>query len=136
MAQAPAAAPPPYTGGMLALLTFVLAMANLMEVIDLTIANVAIPTITGDLAVAPNQGAWVITSYTVASAITVPLTGWLAQRVGQVRLYSLAIACFTVASALCGLATSLSMLVSFRVLQGAVAGFQTFQEALYLSRQI
>jgi DHA2 family multidrug resistance protein len=122
MAEAPAA-PPQYTGGMLALLTFVLAMANLMEVIDLTIANVAIPTITGDLAVAPNQGAWVITSYTVANAITVPLTGWLAQRVGQVRLYSLAIAFFTLASFLCGLATSLSMLVTFRVLQGAVAGF-------------
>jgi DHA2 family multidrug resistance protein len=120
--QAPAS-PAPYTGAMLALLTFVLALANMMEVIDLTIANVAIPTITGDLAVAPNQGAWVITSYTVASAITVPLTGWLAQRIGQVRLYALAIACFTAASALCGLATSLPMLVSFRVLQGGVAGF-------------
>ena len=115
--------PPQYSRGMLALLTFVLALANLMEVIDLTIANVAIPTITGDLAVAPNQGAWVITSYTVASAITVPLTGWFAQRFGQVRMYSLAIAFFTMASALCGLSTSLQMLVSFRVVQGAVAGF-------------
>jgi DHA2 family multidrug resistance protein len=122
-ASPPASPPAPYTGAALALLTFVLAMANLMEVLDLTIANVAIPTITGDLAVAPNQGAWVITSYAVANAITVAMTGWFAQRFGQVRLYAFMIACFTTASLLCALATSLPMLVTFRVLQGAAAGF-------------
>jgi DHA2 family multidrug resistance protein len=118
-----AAAPQPYRGAMLVVLTFVLAMANLMEVLDLTIANVAIPTITGDLAVAPSQGAWVITSYAVANAITVPMAGWFALRFGQVRMYALAIAVFTSASLLCGLSASLAQLVSFRVLQGAAAGF-------------
>ena len=117
------AAPRPYTGGMLALLTFVLAMANMMEVLDLTIANVSLPTITGDLAVATNQGAWVITSYAIANAITVPMTGWFAQRFGQVRVFTSAIALFTAASFLCALSTSLEMLIAFRILQGAVAGF-------------
>src|ERR1700682_2917222 len=123
-AEPPAApaAPPPFTGGQLALLTFVLAMANMMEVLGLTIANVSIPTIAGDLGVAPNQGTWVLTSYTVANAITVPITGWLAGRFGQVRIFAGAIALFTLASALCGLAQSLQMLVAFRVAQGAVAG--------------
>jgi MFS transporter, DHA2 family, multidrug resistance protein len=118
-----APAPRPYSGGMLALLTFVLAMANMMEVLDLTIANVSIPTITGDLAVSPNQGTWVITSYAIANAITVPMTGWFAQRYGQVRVFTLAIALFTGASLLCALSTSLEMLIAFRILQGAVAGF-------------
>jgi len=108
---------------MLWFLTFVLAIANMMEVIDLTIANVAIPTITGDLAVAANQGAWIITSYAVANAITVPLAGWFAQRFGQVRMYAVMIACFTAASLLCALAASLETLITFRVLQGAAAGF-------------
>ena len=132
--QAERAAPQPYTGAMLALLTFVLAMANMMEVLDLTIANVAIPTITGDLGVAPTQGAWVITSYAVANAITVPMAGWFAGRFGQVRMYALAIAVFTFASFLCGLSTSLAMLISFRVLQGAAAGFMVpLSQALLLA---
>jgi DHA2 family multidrug resistance protein len=134
MQQPARAAPQPYTGGMLALLTLVLAMANMMEVLDLTIANVAIPTITGDLAVAPTQGAWVITSYAVANAITVPMAGWFAGRFGQVRMYASAIAVFTFASFLCGLSSSLSMLVSFRVLQGAAAGFMVpLSQALLLA---
>jgi len=116
-------APAPYTGGMLWFLTFVLAIANMMEVIDLTIANVAIPTITGDLGVAANQGAWIITSYAVANAITVPLSGWFATRFGQVRMYALMIAGFTLSSLLCALAGSLEVLVVTRVLQGAAAGF-------------
>ena len=126
--------PQPYTGLTLAFLTFVLSMANVMEVLDLTIANVAIPTITGDLAVAPSQGAWVITSYAVANAITVPLAGWFAGRFGQVRIYATMIACFTGASLLCALAGSLEMLVAFRVLQGAAAGFMVpLSQALLLS---
>jgi DHA2 family multidrug resistance protein len=122
---APAASPgpAPFTGGRLALLTFVLAMANMMEVLDITIANVSIPTIAGDLGVSPNQGTWVLTSYTVANAITVPITGWLAGRLGQVRVFASAIALFTTASACCGLAQSLEMLIAFRIVQGAVAGF-------------
>ena len=128
------AAPQPYTGLTLAFLTFVLSMANVMEVLDLTIANVAIPTITGDLAVAPSQGAWVITSYAVANAITVPLAGWFAGRFGQVRVYASMIAFFTGASLLCAFATSLKMLVACRVLQGAAAGFMVpLSQALLLS---
>ena len=123
MASPTRPAPAPYTGGMLWLLTFVLAMANMMEVIDLTIANVAIPTITGNLGVSPTQGAWIITSYAVANAITVPLAGWVAGRFGQVRIYAVMIAGFTLSSLLCGLSTSLEMLITSRVLQGACAGF-------------
>ena len=123
MASTPSSAPAPYTGAMLWFLTFVLAMANMMEVIDLTIANVAIPTITGNLGASPTQGAWIITSYAVANAITVPMAGWFAQRFGQVRMYAVMIAAFTACSLLCALATSLPMLVASRVLQGAAAGF-------------
>jgi DHA2 family multidrug resistance protein len=104
-------------------LTLILALANLMEVLDITIANVSIPSITGELGAAPSQGAWIITSYAVANAITVPITGWLAERIGQVRLFVTAIVLFTISSFLCAMATSLPMLITFRVIQGAVAGF-------------
>ncbi len=112
-----------FSAGELTLLTIVLAMANLMEVLDISIANVSIPTISGDLGVSANQGTWVITSYTVANAITVPITGWLSTRFGQVRVFATAIALFTVASLMCGLASSLEFLIAFRLIQGAVAGF-------------
>lgn len=114
---------PYYTGAMRVVLTFILAMANLMEVLDITIANVSIPSITGELGAAPSQGAWIITSYAVANAITVPITGWLADRIGQVRLFTTAIVLFTVSSFLCAMSVSLPMLIFFRVVQGAVAGF-------------
>ncbi len=125
MAGAERGAGPPYpyyTGGMRIVLTLMLAMANLMEVLDITIANVSIPAITGELGAAPSQGAWIITSYAVANAITVPITGWLADRVGQVRLFVTAIVLFTASSFLCAISVSLPMLIAFRVLQGAVAG--------------
>src|SRR5471030_2346445 len=105
------------------LLTLLLAMATFMQVLDLTIANVSLPAITGDVGAATSQGAWVITSYAVANAITVPLTGWLSDRYGQARLFASATALFTLASFLCGLAWTLPMLISARVLQGAMAGF-------------
>src|SRR5438270_9130302 len=93
---------------------FVLAMANFMSVLDLTIVNVAVPHIAGSLAVSPNQGTWVITSYAVAEAITVPLSGWVAARFGAVRVFVTAAALFGLFSMLCGFAPSLSMLVVFR----------------------
>jgi DHA2 family multidrug resistance protein len=99
-----------------------LALANFMVVLDTTIANVSVPNIAGGLAVSPDQGAWVITSYAVAEAITVPLTGWLAQRFGAVKVFCVAMAGFGVCSALCGLAPSLPMLVVFRILQGLSGG--------------
>ena len=105
------------------LLTLLLAMATFMQVLDLTIANVSLPAITGDLGAATSQGAWVITSYAVANAITVPLTGWLSDRYGQARIFAIATALFTLASFLCGLSWTLPMLITARVLQGAMAGF-------------
>jgi MFS transporter, DHA2 family, multidrug resistance protein len=109
-------------GGALFGTIFLLALANFMAVLDLTIVNVAVPHIAGSLAVSPNEGTWVITSYAVAEAITVPLTGWLAARFGAVRVFVTAVACFGLFSLLCGFAPSLSWLVVFRVLQGFSGG--------------
>ncbi len=109
-------------GFALAAAIFVLATANFMAILDLTIVNVAVPHIAGALAVSPNEGTWVITSYAVAEAITVPLSGWLAARFGAVRVFVVAAIGFGVFSTLCGFAPSLSMLVVFRVLQGLAGG--------------
>jgi len=108
--------------GMLALFTIAVAFSTFMEVLDTSIANVAVPTIAGNLAVAANQGTWVISSYGLAAAIVVPLTGWIAKRFGEVRTFICSVLLFTVASSLCGFATSLPMLVAFRFLQGLVSG--------------
>ena len=112
----------PISGPFLAIAGFLLALANFVVVLDTTIANVSVPNIAGGLAVSPSQGTWVITSYSVAEAITVPLTGWLAQRFGTVRVFCVAMMSFGVCSALCGLASSLGALVLFRVLQGLSGG--------------
>jgi MFS transporter, DHA2 family, multidrug resistance protein len=120
----PATAPaqPCLKGSALALGTLALSLATFMNVLDTSIANVAIPAIAGDLGVSPDQGTWVITSFAVANAISMPLTGWLTRRIGQVRLFAASTLLFVVASFLCGLAPSIGMLVAFRALQGAVAG--------------
>ncbi|MHA3891115.1 DHA2 family efflux MFS transporter permease subunit [Acinetobacter sp. GXMZU3951] len=109
-------------GGRLMLAAFVLALANFMVVLDMTIANVSVPHITGSLAVSSSQGTWVITSYAVAEAICVPLTGWLAGRFGTVRLFIISLIGFTTFSVLCGLSTSLEMLVFCRIGQGLFGG--------------
>lgn len=109
-------------GGRLILAAFVLALANFMVVLDMTIANVSVPHITGSLAVSSSQGTWVITSYAVAEAICVPLTGWLAGRFGAVRLFVISLTGFTVFSVLCGLSNSLAMLVICRIGQGLFGG--------------
>jgi DHA2 family multidrug resistance protein len=101
---------------------FVLALANFMAILDMTIVNVAVPHIAGSLAVSPNEGTWVITSYAVAEAITVPLTGWLAGRFGAVRVFFVAASGFAFFSMLCGFSDSLSMLIVFRILQGLSGG--------------
>ena len=119
----PAYVPPaPLEGGALVLGTLVLSLATFMNVLDSSIANVSIPAIAGDFGVSPNQGTWVITSFAVSNAISVPLTGWLTQRFGMVRLFTLSIALFVIASLLCGLAPNLGLLILFRVIQGLVAG--------------
>ena len=112
----------PLTGASLVAAGALLAVANFMVVLDTTIANVSVPSIAGALAVSPAQGTWVITSYAVAEAITVPLTGWLAQRFGTVRVFCLAMAGFALFSFLCGFAPTLPALVALRVLQGVCGG--------------
>ena len=112
----------PLQGGALAILTLALSLATFMLVLDSTIANVAIPTIAGDLGASSSQGTWVITSFGVANAISIPITGWLAKRFGEVRLFLISTLLFVLASWLCGISHSLEMLIVFRVLQGAVAG--------------
>ena len=113
---------PAITGFKLALLTLGVSLAVFMNILDTSIANVAIPTIAGDLAISPNQGTWVITSFTVTLAIAVPLTGWLARTFGEVRLFLWATSLFSLFSLLCGFAPNLGTLVFFRVLQGVTAG--------------
>ncbi|MGQ3084330.1 MAG: DHA2 family efflux MFS transporter permease subunit [Hydrogenophaga sp.] len=112
----------PLKGSQLVLGTIALSLATFMNVLDTSIANVSIPAIAGDKGVSPAQGTWVITSFAVANASSVPLTGWLTQRFGQVRLFTMSVLLFVVASWLCGLAPNIGTLIAFRVLQGLVAG--------------
>ena len=113
---------PPLSGMSLALLTVALPLATFMQVLDTTIANVSLPTIAGNLGASASQGTWVITSYSVANAIVLPVTGWLGRRIGEARLFLWSTALFAASSFLCGIATDLTLLVLFRVVQGAVGG--------------
>jgi DHA2 family multidrug resistance protein len=117
-----ASAPAPLIGWQFALGTFAVALATFMNVLDSSIANVAIPTLSGDLGVSVDEGTWVITVFSAANAVSIPLTGWLTQRVGQVKLFVAAILLFVLSSAACGLAPNLTVLLAARVVQGAVAG--------------
>jgi len=121
MAQ-PQVTHPPLTGVQLVIGTIAVSLAVFMNVLDTSIANVSIPTISGDLGVSSDQGTWVITSFAVANAISVPLTGWLTERLGQVRLFLASIVLFVVSSWMCGLSPTLPFLLFSRVIQGAVAG--------------
>ncbi|HKT84552.1 MAG TPA: DHA2 family efflux MFS transporter permease subunit [Novosphingobium sp.] len=112
----------PLTGVRLVVAGFVLAMANFIVVLDTSIANVSVPHIAGGLAVSVSSGTWVITSYAVAEAICVPLTGWLAGRFGTLRVFLFSLVGFGIFSALCGISGTLSMLVLFRVGQGFCGG--------------
>jgi DHA2 family multidrug resistance protein len=112
----------PLSGSALMLGTLALSFATFMNVLDTSIANVSIPAISGDLGVSSSQGTWVITSFGVANAIAVPLTGFITQRFGAVKVFLASTLLFVLFSLLCGLASSLDMLILFRVLQGASAG--------------
>lgn len=114
--------PAPLQGGQLALGALILAMANFLAVLDTTIANVSVSNIAGSLGTSTSQGTYVITSYAVAEAISVPLTGWLASRFGAVRVFATCFILFGLLSILCGMATSMNMLVLFRVLLGLSGG--------------
>jgi len=97
-------------------------LATFMEVLDTSIANVALPHISGSLSAGADESTWVLTSYLVSNAIVLPLSGWLSSLVGRKRFYMMCVALFTVSSFLCGLAPSLGVLVLFRILQGAGGG--------------
>ncbi len=113
---------PPLEGAARVWGTVALSAATFMNVLDSSIANVSLPAISGDLGVSTTQGTWVITSFAVANAIAVPLTGFMTQRFGQVRLFMASVILFMVASLLCGLAPNMTTLIAFRALQGFVAG--------------
>src|ERR1700730_10826200 len=114
--------PPSLGGGMLCTAGIVLALSNFVAVLNITIANVTVPNIARAPGAGSSQGRWVITSYAVAEAITAPLTGWLSGRCGPVRLFCIAVVLFGLCSLLCGLSTSLPMLLGMRVLQGMAGG--------------
>ncbi|MDE2354054.1 MAG: MFS transporter, partial [Betaproteobacteria bacterium] len=100
------------------LITVSVMAATIMQALDSTIANVALPKMQGTLSATQDQMAWVLTSYIVAAAIMIPLTGWLAQRFGRKPVFLISVVGFTITSALCGIATSLPEIVLFRLLQG------------------
>ncbi|MBN8888099.1 MAG: DHA2 family efflux MFS transporter permease subunit [Rudaea sp.] len=104
------------------LTTIGLSLAVFMQVLDTTIANVSLPTIAGNLGASADQATWVITSFAVSNAIALPLTGFLTRRFGEVKLFVATTLLFVFASFLCGIAQSMSMLILFRAIQGAVAG--------------
>ncbi|TIR45293.1 MAG: multidrug efflux MFS transporter, partial [Mesorhizobium sp.] len=100
------------------LITVALMLATVMQALDTTIANVALPTMTGDLGASPDNINWVLTSYIVAAAVMTPVTGWLADRLGRKELFLASVVGFTIFSMLCGMAWSLETMVLFRLLQG------------------
>ena len=118
----PDALPPPLSGAKLALAALVLGLANFLVLLDSTIANVSLAHISGSLGVSTTQGTWIITSYAVAEAIVVPLTGWLAARFGTMRAFTFSLGGFTLFSALCGLSHTLGLLIACRVAQGICGG--------------
>src|SRR5450755_2287981 len=103
------------------LITISVMVASIMQALDATIANVALPRIQGSLSSTQDQIVWVLTSYIIATAIMLPLSGWLSEKIGRKRMFLLSIGGFTVASMACGIATSLPEIVLFRLLQGIAA---------------
>src|ERR1700750_2341260 len=99
-------------------ITISIMLATVMNSLDTTIANVALPHIQGSISASSDEISWVLTSYIVAAAIMTPLSGWLSDRVGRKRIFLISIAGFTAASMLCGIANSLVEIVLFRLLQG------------------
>src|ERR1700692_2179391 len=104
------------------LIAMTVMLATFMEVLDTSVANVALPHIAGSMSATPEEATWVLTSYLVANAIILPMTGWLATQFGRKRLLIISVTGFTISSFLCGLAPSLTMLILFRCFQGAFGG--------------
>jgi DHA2 family multidrug resistance protein len=115
------------------LIAVAVMFATFMEVLDTTVVNVSLPHIAGSLSATIDEATWVLTSYLVANAIILPMTGWLASRFGRKRLLMLSVVGFTASSFLCGLAPSLPMLIMFRIMQGATGGaMQPLSQAVLL----
>src|SRR5215471_15038425 len=107
--------------------------ATFMEVLDTTVVNVSLPHIAGNLSATIDESTWVLTSYLVANAIVLPMTGWLARTFGRKRLLMASVSGFTLSSLLCGLAPNLAFLVAFRLIQGATGGaMQPLSQAVLL----
>src|ERR671919_677177 len=123
MASAPDVATHPLPFGQRIIVTIGVMMAVLLQVLDTTIANVALPHMQASLSASQDTINWVLTSYIVASAIALPISGWLADKVGRKRLLLISVVVFTAASVLCATATSLSEMVLFRALQGVGGAF-------------
>src|ERR1700679_3396336 len=104
------------------LIAVVVALAAFMEVLDTSIANVALPYMAGNLGASNDQSTWVLTSYLVSNAIILPISGWLASTLGRKRFFMSCLSVFTVISLLCSIAASLGFFLFFRVLQGAGGG--------------
>jgi DHA2 family multidrug resistance protein len=104
------------------IIAITVTLATFMEVLDTSVANVALPHIAGSLSAGQDESTWVLTSYLVSNAIVLPMSGWFSQLLGRKRFYMLCVALFTISSFLCGIAPNLSMLIFFRVLQGAGGG--------------
>ena len=104
------------------LIAVTVMLATFLEVLDTSVANVALPHIAGDLSAGVDESTWVLTSYLVSNAIVLPLTGWLSSLFGRKRFFMVCVGIFTICSFLCGIAPSLGLLVIFRILQGAGGG--------------
>jgi MFS transporter, DHA2 family, multidrug resistance protein len=121
-----AALPPgehaPLRGAALVFLTIAIGLSSFMEILDMTIVNVSIPAIAGSMGVSPSEGTWSISSYLLAAAVVQPLAGWIGRRFGEVRTFVVSNLLFIVFSMLCGMATSMPMLIAARLMQGVVSG--------------
>ncbi|HUO31934.1 MAG TPA: MFS transporter, partial [Bryobacteraceae bacterium] len=104
------------------LIGVVVALAAFMEVLDTSIANVALPYMAGSLGASNDESTWVLTSYLVSNAIVLPISGWFAGVFGRKRFFMMCLTIFTISSVLCGFAPSLAAIILFRVLQGAGGG--------------
>jgi MFS transporter, DHA2 family, multidrug resistance protein len=115
------------------LIAIAVMSSTFMEVLDTTVVNVSLPHIAGNLSASTDEATWTLTSYLVANAIILPMTGWLAGRFGRKRLLMMAVTGFTIASFFCGLAPSLGFLIVFRIIQGACGGgLQPLSQAVLL----
>src|SRR5512139_872688 len=113
---------PPLRGSALVLLSIAIGVSSFMEILDMTIVNVSVPAIAGSMGVSPTESTWAISSYMLAAAVVQPLAGWIGRRYGEVRTFVVSNLLFIVFSALCGLATSMPMLIAARLMQGLVSG--------------